>query len=131
MTNHNHSFLDIREMDADDIKNEKASAELNNLVGITLSQVYPGYPWGVHCDARTHTVRFWADIGNTLGRPPFGYVFTIKRDTGIPAIVARVKRGAGELLERYGLVRGAMNINEIGTLLEGADRLGRVKVDKG
>lgn len=111
----------------EEMKHEALCAEMNDIVGGFLCQTYPGYPWGVNSNVRNGVINIFLMLRDG-GRGRFG--MTIKIDAQIHVVLTKVKHFGGELLERYGLRRGAMDADELGRLLETADFAGRIKVDE-
>ena len=127
MTQNNHSIIDLSEYNAEELQHEKDCAELNNVVGEFICTTYPGYPWGVHSVVNQGVINIFLMIGNA-GRAPYGV--TVKIDTHLQGVLTKCVFFAGELLERYGLRRGAMDAHEFGRLLESRDFAGRIKIDE-
>ena len=127
MEQNNHSFIDQREYTQAELEHEKDCADLNNVVGEFLCTTYPGYPWGVHSVVNNGVINIFLMLGSG-GRAPFGV--TVKIDCSLQNVLRKCVFFAGELLERYGLRRGAMNADEFGRLMESRDFAGRVKIDE-
>ncbi len=127
MENNNHSFIDQSEYTKEELQHEKDCADLNNVVGEFLCTTYPGYPWGVHSVVNNGIINIFLMLGHG-GRAPYGV--TVKIDTHLQGILVKCVHHSGELLERYGLRRGAMDANEFGSLMETRDFAGRVKIDE-
>lgn len=76
-------------------------------IGKHLAIKYPGYPWLVQVDGGVATIRNLALSGK------WGFVIhQNKIDNDFKAIT----RAAGELLERYNLTRGAINLDQVADL---------------
>ena len=127
MEQNNHSFIDQNEYTKEELEHEKDCADLNNVVGEFLCTTYPGYPWGVHSVVNNGVINIFLMFGNG-GRPPFGVL--VKIDSNLQNVLRKCVFFAGELLERYGLRRGAMDADEFGRLMESRDFAGRVKIDE-
>ncbi len=127
MEQNNHSFIDSAEYTLEELEHEKDCADMNNLVGEFLCTTYPGYPWGVHSVVNNGIINIFLMLGHG-GRAPYGV--TVKIDGSLQSIMKKVIHYAGELLERYGLKRGAMDADEFGRLMETRDFAGRLKIDE-
>lgn len=127
----NHSIIDYSDLSPAEVeaemKHERMCAEMNDIVGGFLCNKFPGYPWGVASDVRNGVVNFYIMLGHA-GRAPYG--MTVKIDAQIQVMLKKCEYYAAELLERYGLRRGAMNADELGQLMETADFAGRIKIDE-
>lgn len=77
-------------------------------IGEDLTRVYPGYPWMVGVDHQKGSGSVTIDLG--VPKPPhlrnYGYRLNITSVFG-PGGQKRVHEAGGELLERFGLRRGA------------------------
>lgn len=86
---------------------QMADQDLCIAVGEDLERMFPGYPWMVGCDHQKTAGRVVIDLG--VEKPPhlrnYAYALNITSVLG-PGGQQKVMRGAGELLERFGLRRG-------------------------
>lgn len=88
-------------------------------VGEDLHRNFPGYPWMVGVDTREHVGRVVIDLG--IDKPPHlrNYAFALHVSSVIgPGGQKRVMRAGGELLERFGLRRGAAHPDTLDIALE-------------
>ncbi len=92
----------------------------------TLHTKYPGHLWAVAVDGKTTG---FADIRNLALSGNWG--FRIRLDTVFSAseFKLRVMRAGGELLDRYRLTTGKLNLDHLSALP--TDFAGRLKADKG
>ncbi len=127
MEQNNHSIIDLSEYNAEELQHEQDCAAMNNVIGEFLCTTYPGYPWGVNSNVNMGIVNIFLMLGHG-GRAPYGV--TVKIDANLQTIMKKVVHFAGELLERYGLRRGAMDADEFGALMETRDFAGRIKIDE-
>lgn len=127
MEQNNHSFIDLSEYNAEELQHEKDCADLNNVVGEFLCTTFPGYPWGVNSNVNNGIVNIFLMLGHG-GRAPYGV--TVKIDCSLQGLVKKCVHYAAELLERYGLRRGAMDADEFGQLMEKRDWAGRIQIDE-
>jgi hypothetical protein len=77
-------------------------------VGEDLTAHYPGYPWMVGCNHEKSVGRVVIDLGVTkpVGMENYAYALYLPTVLG-PGGQKRVLEAGGELLERFGLKRGA------------------------
>lgn len=75
-------------------------------VGEDLTRHYPGHLWSVGCDHRAGTIVIDLPYQKPAHLRNFAYLLHIPTILG-PGGQAAVMRAGGELLERFGLARGA------------------------
>lgn len=101
---------------ANDMLTAKSMAE-------ALHQAYPGHLWAVTCDGKTGM----ADIRNLGLSGSWGFRLKLKHIYSASEFKRDVLRGGGELLERYRLSRGRLDIDQLSSL--STDFAGRLKAD--
>lgn len=78
-------------------------------VGDTLNAAYPGYLWAVHCSHEQGVIV----IKSMMMPPAWGYVIHTGKVFSVSDLEHKAKVGAGEMLERFRLRRGAMDEGEV------------------
>jgi hypothetical protein len=121
----NKAVIDISEYTPEELKHYDMCGQLNDRLGNLLCKEYPGYPWGVSSNIWGGIVDIHLGFFNA-GRAPLG--MTIKLDDSMLRVERKVIHYAGELLERYAMVRGSMN--EVEVLESKKDWAGRIEVDE-
>lgn len=99
----------------DDTRTEKIEMWIAKQLGTRLVEAYPGHQWSVHVDAIGGVLCIVNPAVSSLK----GYHLHMKGDT-IDDLQARAVKAGGEILERYGLKRGKVNIADLADL----DRIG-------
>lgn len=88
-------------------------------VGDLLNRHYPDHLWAINCQ--------WAQgvltIQNLRLPARYGYVVRLVDSYSASDLEARAKRGAGEILERYRLDRGRIDIDQWSALPERAGQI--------
>ena len=75
-------------------------------VSETLTRAYPGYPWLVGANHEAGTVVIDLELDKPIGLSNYAYLLHIPTLMA-PGAQTRVLAAGGELLERFGLQRGA------------------------
>lgn len=75
-------------------------------VGEDLSRMYPGYLWMVGCNHEAGTLHIDLQCPKPIGLENYGYLLHISTVLS-PGGQHRVMLAGGEMLERFGLRRGA------------------------
>lgn len=101
---------------ANDIVMAKTMAE-------ALHAAYPGHLWAVTCDGKTGM----ADIRNLALSGNWGFRLRLPDVYSASAFLKDVKMAGGEILERYNLSRGRLNVDQYSNL--SSDFAGRFKAD--
>jgi hypothetical protein len=83
-----------------------ADEDVARAVGDDLATVYPGYSWMVGCDHEAGQVVIDLGVTKPAGYENYAYALNIATCTGAGGR-QKVMRAGGELLERFGLKRGA------------------------
>lgn len=78
-------------------------------IGDALNEAYPGYLWAIHVSHEEGV----AVIKSMLMPPQWGWVIHTGKVFSASDLVHKAKSGAGEMLERFRLRRGAMNEDEL------------------
>jgi hypothetical protein len=99
----------------DDARTEKIEMWIAKQLGTALVKAYPGYEWSVHVDAIGGVICVVNPSVSTLK----GYHLHMKGDT-VQDLQIRAVEAGGEILERYGLRRGKVDVAAI----ENLDRIG-------
>lgn len=96
----------------DDARTAKIEMWIAKNLGEALVKAYPGYEWSVHVDAIGGVICIVNPSVSTLK----GYHLHMKGDT-ISQLIPRALEAGGEILERYGLRRGKVDVAAIEDLL--------------
>jgi hypothetical protein len=112
----------------DDIVTDTPTIPANDLVlaksmADTLHSHYPGHLWAVTVNGAQGV----ADIRNLALSGNWGFRLILVGNYSISEFLDRVKRAGGEILERYNLARGRLNLDALANLK--TDRLGRTVGD--
>lgn len=91
--------------EAQDISTAKVIAE-------ALHAHYPGHMWAVNVRGDQGV----ATIHNLMLSGTHGYRMHTDRNYSVSDLVATAKRGAGEILERFGVARGRINNDKMNEL---------------
>ena len=86
----------------------QANQVIAQTIAETLFKHYPGHAWMVNADVMGGV----ANIYNMELSNEYGYVLHIADLVNDPSMSLTIKAG-GEFLERYGLQRGQLNIDEL------------------
>lgn len=118
----------IAEMTPAELHHEMMCAELSQKLGQMIVKVYPGHPWAVSANIQGGIIQVW--LG--LDRENYGIVINlgdVATHTG-PQMQTFLKRHCGELLERYGLARGAGNAEQYADMIMNCGPRGFFQKDK-
>lgn len=118
-----HTEIDIHsEFDVADIK-------VCNDVNDILTRYYPGHFWMVGCNHKAGTVHIELPYQTRIQtRFPYGYLLHITSLSNPDVMKKKVMIAGGEMLERYGLPRGAANdYTAIDARKHGLDKSGVIK----
>lgn len=96
---------DTPEINANDLIMSKNMAD-------ALHKHYPAHLWAVRCDGTTGM----ADVYNLALSGKRGYRLKLKDFYSASSFEKNIVRAGGEILERYRLARGSLNINHYSTL---------------
>lgn len=88
-----------------------------------LHSQYPGHLWAVSCDGRIG----FADVRNLALSGNYGFRLKLDHIYSASDFRKRVIRAGGEILERYRLDRGRMDMDKYSSLA--TDFAGRLKVE--
>jgi hypothetical protein len=96
-------------LDAGHDPHKEADAQLCERTLAVLQRHYAGHQWKIESDARQGIlkIQIHALMGDTLH-----YVILLDNVDGVTAFDAAVMKAGGEILERYGLPRGPMELDK-------------------
>lgn len=110
-------------VDAQDNAGDALDFAMSKTIAESLHAAYPGHLWAV----RVRGEQGVATIHNLMLSAEYGYLLKLDKNFSISDLEARAKKGAGEILERFKVMRGRANDDNLATL--DTDFSGRVLGD--